>query len=199
MSTDPALRYVYWRFVVLGMATLMAWNVYITASDFFRHEFRSTFLHDNFESIFSILSNTINLFALTYALYTQPTANNNQRIRHGLFSTVGVFIALIILPLFGIDGWLAVVVSLLALCVAAVAAAFIQCSIFGIAATLDHPCYAEGYMGGQAIAGTVASAVQLVTVYLESEKVEDEGRVRAVGYFGVAMVFAGLSTVAWSQ
>ncbi|KAJ1933206.1 hypothetical protein EC988_009198, partial [Linderina pennispora] len=178
------------------MATLMAWNVYITASGFFRHVFRNTPLRDSFESVFSIFSNTINLIALSYALYTQPSANNDRRIQAGLLSTVCVFLALLLLPLLNIEGWLALVIALLALCVAAVAAAFVQCSIFGIAAPL-HACCAEAYMGGQAIAGTVASALQLFTVY----GAEDDGRVRvrAGVYFGIAAVFLALSMAAWSQ
>ncbi|KAJ2232091.1 hypothetical protein IWW45_005220 [Coemansia sp. RSA 485] len=207
------LRYLYWRFIVLGVASLMAWNVYIVSSDFFRYEFRSTPFKDNFESMFSVLSNTVNLGALCVALYTQPKANHDHRIKRGLLATVVSFVFVFLLPVSGIGGWSALVVALIALCVAAVAAAYIQCSVFGIAALLPASC-AEGFMSGQAIAGTVASAIQLASVYLDGNSNKDSGslakkqgqskyderlRLRSAAYFGLSAVFLILSTVAWAQ
>ncbi|KAJ2093762.1 hypothetical protein IW138_000158 [Coemansia sp. RSA 986] len=208
------LRYIYWRFVALGIATLMAWNIYIVSSDFFRYELRNTPFRDNFESLFSVLSNSANLVALSYALYTQPKANHDRRIRVGLLATLAVFCVILLLPLCGIDGWLSLAVALFALCVAAVAAAYIQCSIFGIVALLP-PCCAEGYMSGQAIAGTVASAAQLLAVYSgpadpgtdgtasaslnDKDLYQDRLRLRTTAYFCISALFMALSTVAWIQ
>ncbi|KAJ2373312.1 hypothetical protein IW150_003684 [Coemansia sp. RSA 2607] len=193
----------------------MAWNIYIVSSDFFRYVFRNTPFHDNFESIFSVASNSVNLVALCFALYTQPKANHDYRISRGLLVTVGSFVAVFTLPVFSIDGWMALVVALTALCVCSVAAAYIQCSVFGIAALLP-PCCAEGYMSGQAIAGTIASAIQLVSVYLSRELKHDDGsfvqrageddesdqrrlRARSAAYFGVSAVFMVVSMFAWTQ
>ncbi|KAJ1725525.1 hypothetical protein LPJ53_000340 [Coemansia erecta] len=209
------LRYLYWRFIVLGLASLMAWNIYIVSSDFFRYEFRNTPFHDNFESIFSVASNSVNLAALCFALYTQPKADHDHRISRGLLATVVSFIAVFMLPVLGISGWTALVVALTALCVCSVAAAYIQCSVFGIAALLPA-CCAEGYMSGQAIAGTIASAIQLASVYLSQEPRHDNGsfvqrtredderdegrlRTRSAAYFGVSAVFMVVSMFAWTQ
>ncbi|KAJ2542648.1 hypothetical protein EV175_006039 [Coemansia sp. RSA 1933] len=206
------LRYMYWRFVVLGIATLMAWNIYIVSSDFFRHELRNTPFRDSFESLFSVLSNTVNLAALAYALYTLPKADHDRRIRIGLLATLAVFCVILLLPLFAIEGWLSLLVALSALCVAAVAAAYIQCSIFGIVALLPPSC-AEGYMSGQAIAGTVASAAQLIAVYSappdpdidvaaapnEPDLYQGRLRLRTAVYFCFSALFMALSTVAWVQ
>ncbi|KAJ2516010.1 hypothetical protein H4217_004845 [Coemansia sp. RSA 1939] len=215
MAYEPQwLRYMYWRFVALGIAALMAWNVYIVSSDFFRYELRNTPFRDNFESVFSVLSNGVNLAALGYALYTQPKANHDRRIRAGLLATLVAFCAILLLPLCSIDGWVSLAVALLALCAAAAAAAYIQCSIFGIVALLP-PCCAEGYMSGQAIAGTVASAAQLFAEYTsptesgtdmaapaDLEKLsqhQDRLRLRTAVYFCVSALFMALSTVAWMQ
>ncbi|KAJ2370881.1 hypothetical protein H4S01_000085 [Coemansia sp. RSA 2610] len=208
MEADDG-RYLYLRFTVLGIASLVAWNVYIVSSDFFRWEFRNTPFKDSFESLFSVLSNGTNLSALCYALYTQTKANHDQRIRNGLLATVAAFCAIFILPAFAIEGWAALLVALSALCVAAVAAAYIQCSIFGIAALLPAYC-AEGFMSGQAIAGTVASAAQLVTVYVshgeQSSNIiapagesNSQVRVCAAVYFLASAGFLALSTAAWRQ
>ncbi|KAJ2665087.1 hypothetical protein IWW48_000354 [Coemansia sp. RSA 1200] len=215
MAYEPQwLRYMYWRFVALGIAALMAWNVYIVSSDFFRYELRNTPFRDNFESVFSVLSNGVNLAALSYALYTQPKANHDRRIRAGLLATLVAFCAILLLPLCSIDGWVSLAVALLALCAAAAAAAYIQCSIFGIVALLPA-CCAEGYMSGQAIAGTVASAAQLFAEYTsptesgtdmaalaDLEKLsqhQDRLRLRTAVYFCVSALFMALSTVAWMQ
>ncbi|KAJ1810497.1 hypothetical protein LPJ75_004209, partial [Coemansia sp. RSA 2598] len=208
------LRYLYWRFIVLGVASLMAWNVYIVSSDFFRYEFRSTPFKDNFESMFSVLSNTINLGALCVALYTQPKANHDRRIKRGLLATVVSFAFVFLLPVSGVDGWASLMAASIALCTAAIAAAYIQCSVFGIAALLPASC-AEGFMSGQAIAGTVTSAIQLVSDYLDSNASKDNGslikrqaetggdserlRLRSAAYFGLSALFMVLSTVAWEQ
>ncbi|KAJ2352239.1 hypothetical protein GGF43_003808, partial [Coemansia sp. RSA 2618] len=103
---------LYLRFTVLGVATLVAWNVYIVSSDFFRWEFRNTPFKDNFESLFSILSNSVNLGALCYALYTQTKANHDRRIRNGLLATVAAFCAIFLLPVFAIEGWAALLIAL---------------------------------------------------------------------------------------
>ncbi|KAJ2456835.1 hypothetical protein GGF42_003031 [Coemansia sp. RSA 2424] len=219
MTEPERLRYLYWRFNVLGVATLVVWNMYIVSSDFFRYEFRNTPFKDNFESVFSILSNAVNLAALCFALYTQPKADHDRRIKSGLLATVSVLSTIFLLSLCGGDGWTALAISLLALCAAAVAAAYIQCSIFGIAASLP-PCCAEGYMSGQAIAGTLASAAQLITIFLdrgtstgELRHARDESaglqlhladdswrlRLRTAAYFLVAALFLVLSVVAWTQ
>ncbi|KAI8324893.1 hypothetical protein GQ54DRAFT_295883 [Martensiomyces pterosporus] len=157
--------------------------------------------------------------ALCYALCTQPKANHDKRIKTGLLATVFVFCAIFLLPAFGIQGWAALLVALLALCVAAVSAAFIQCSIFGIAAPLPSSC-AEGYMSGQAIAGTVASAAQLLSIYSASGSGiaangrgllgEEEGddpakgadlrlRLRTAIYFICSALFLLVSAAVWSQ
>ncbi|KAI7835000.1 nucleoside transporter-domain-containing protein [Kickxella alabastrina] len=214
------LRYLYWRFIVLGIATLMAWNVYIVSSDYFRYVFRNTPFRDNFESIFSVLSNSCNLATLSYALYTQPKANHDRRIKNGIWITVCAFVLISMLPAAGAEGWVAVTVSLVALVAAAVAAAYIQCSVYGIVAMLPSSC-AEGFMSGQAIAGTIASAAQLVSVYWSKDSVkggddkplvdyaaasalaDDIGdvqlRIRTAVYFYLSAVFLALSMIVWKQ
>ncbi|KAI9501822.1 hypothetical protein GGI25_000291 [Coemansia spiralis] len=208
-------RYLYWRFVALGTATLMAWNVYIVSSEFFRYEFRNTPLKDNFESVFSMLSNSVYLAALSYTLYTQPKANHDRRIRVGLQATLAAFCAILLLPACGIDGWAALVVALLALSIAAVATAYIQCSIYGIVALLP-PCCAEGFMSGQAVAGTVISAAQLLAIYTSPNAdnnataamdLDNDGnsvyqrrlRLRTAAYFCMSVLFMALSATAWVQ
>ncbi|KAJ2492877.1 hypothetical protein IWW37_001049 [Coemansia sp. RSA 2050] len=218
MTEARHLRYLYWRFNVLGVATLVVWNMCIVSSDFFRYEFRNTPFRDNFESVFSILSNTVNLVALCCALYTQPKADHDRRIKNGLLATASVLSAIFLLSVCGGEGWAALVISLLAICVAAVAAAYIQCSIFGIAALLP-PCCAEGYMSGQAIAGTLASASQLIAIPL-GKSANSSGlgigrngsmllppsmgdywrlRLRTAVYFLVAALFLAMSVVVWTQ
>ncbi|KAJ2631358.1 hypothetical protein H4R22_002030 [Coemansia sp. RSA 1290] len=198
---------MYLRFTVLGVATLVAWNVFIVSSDFFRWEFRNTPFKDSFESVFSVLSNSVNLGALCYALYTQAKANHDQRIRNGLVATIIALGSTFLLPALALEGWTALIIALTALCTASVAAAYVQCSIYGIAALLPEHC-SEGFMSGQAIAGTVASAAQLVAIYASHNRGDDAVRavydssnirISAAVYFFVAAVFLALSTAAWRQ
>ncbi|KAJ2451540.1 hypothetical protein EV183_003525 [Coemansia sp. RSA 2336] len=200
-------QFMYLRFTVLGVATLVAWNVFIVSSDFFRWEFRNTPFKDSFESVFSVLSNSVNLGALCYALYTQAKANHGRRIRNGLVATIVALGSTFLLPALALEGWTALIIALSALCTASVAAAYVQCSIFGITALLPEHC-SEGFMSGQAIAGTVASAAQLVAIYASHSRGGDAVRaaydsssirISAAVYFFVSAVFLALSTAAWRQ
>ncbi|KAJ2808494.1 hypothetical protein H4R20_000858 [Coemansia guatemalensis] len=212
MAEAGSARFLYWRLVVLGTATLVAWNVYIVSSDFFRSVLRDTPFRNSFESIFSVLSNTANMAALCYALYTQASADHDRRIRNGLMATAAAFCTVALLAVFDVEGLSALVVILLSLGVAAVAAAYIQCSIFGIAAMLPAYC-AEGFMSGQAIAGTIASAIQLLTIFLSSwgegresnrlDAAEEDGRsqlrLRTASYFCASALFLALSVRSWRE
>ncbi|KAJ2714113.1 hypothetical protein H4R19_001897 [Coemansia spiralis] len=209
MAEAEGIRRLYWRFVVLGVATLAAWNVYILLTGYFRWALRATPFKDSFESVFSVLSNSVNLAALFHALVTQEEANLDRRIRGGLIATAASFGAMLLVAAVGLDGWAALVVALVSLGVAAAAAAYIQCSIFGIAAPLPPRC-AEGYMGGQAIAGTIASAVQLAAIYSGPDganaapsAVAEAGpghlRLHAAAFFGASMLFLALCIGVWAQ
>ncbi|KAJ1736284.1 hypothetical protein LPJ61_000068 [Coemansia biformis] len=205
MTGTEDVRYLYWRFVALGVATLAAWNAYIVSADFFRWVLRDTPLTDSFESLFSVTSNSVNLAALCYALYTQAGANHSRRICNGLAATAAAFGVMALVAAVGVEGWMALVAALLALCAAAVASAYIQCSVYGIAAPLPTPC-AEGYMGGQAIAGTIASAAQLAVVYSGPDRagaaptaVSGHLQLRTAAYFGALAVFLALCAGVWRQ
>ncbi|KAJ2084413.1 hypothetical protein H4R24_000043 [Coemansia sp. RSA 988] len=212
MAEAGSARFLYWRLVVLGTATLVAWNVYIVSSDFFRSVLRDTPFRNSFESIFSVLSNTANMAALCYALYTQSSADHDKRIRNGLMATAASFCTVALLAVFDVEGLSALIVILLSLGVAAVAAAYIQCSIFGIAAMLPVYC-AEGFMSGQAIAGTIASAIQLVTIFLSSWGEDSQSnrfvaaevdgrshlRLRTASYFCASALFLVLSVRSWRE
>ncbi|KAJ2784566.1 hypothetical protein H4R18_001031 [Coemansia javaensis] len=202
-------RYLYWRFVALGVATLAIWNAYIVSSGFFRWVLRGTPFESSFESVFSVVSNSVNLAALSYALYTQAAADHDRRIRRSLHATAAAFAAVSLVAALGIGGYAALATALLALCVASVAAAYIQCSVLGIAAPLPPSC-AEAYMGGQAIAGTVASAAQLAVVYsgptgesssiaATATAIDGHLQVRTAAYFGVGAAFLALCVGAWRQ
>ncbi|KAJ2795662.1 hypothetical protein H4R21_005022 [Coemansia helicoidea] len=209
MAGAESIRPLYWRFVVLGVATLAAWNVYTILAGYFRWALRTTPFKDSFESVFSIVSNSINLAALACALFTQTEASLNGRIWGGLVATAASFGAMAVVAAAGLGGWAALVVALAALGVAAAAAAYIQCSLFAIAAALPPSC-TEGYMGGQAIAGTAASVVQLVIVYSSSggagaaprtlaETGSGNPRLHAAAFFGASGLFLALCAGVWAQ
>lgn len=210
ITEDRGYGYIYWRFNILGVATLLVWNIIIISSDFFRNEFQDTPFQDNFESLFSVLANIINLIAFCYALVTQPSAtsyHHDTRIRNGLLATAGSLGTICLLALSGIRGWVALLVTLAALGVASVAAAYLQSSVLGIAARLPAYCVG-GYMSGQAVAGTLTSAIQLaLAIWTTSHKkiVSADSswwwhlRLGTAVYFGVSAILMCLATMVWSQ
>ncbi|MEW5311899.1 MAG: hypothetical protein WDW38_003575 [Sanguina aurantia] len=59
---------VYMIFVLLGTATLLPWNVFLTEKEFYDVRFQvapfNEYIADNFMSLFALVFNTTNLLAL---------------------------------------------------------------------------------------------------------------------------------------
>ncbi|KAI8059198.1 hypothetical protein BC940DRAFT_181052 [Gongronella butleri] len=68
---------VYWVFFLYGIAMLLPWNVFITASEFFMHRFAGSEYQETFQSYFSTYFTTTNLIMFVYLIW-------RQSVRHDL-------------------------------------------------------------------------------------------------------------------
>ncbi|KAL9540557.1 hypothetical protein PS6_010712 [Mucor atramentarius] len=66
---------VYWIYFAYGIAMLLPWNVFITASDYFSTRFAGSDYQDNFQSYFSAYFNCSNLISLAVLLWIRQNKN----------------------------------------------------------------------------------------------------------------------------
>ncbi|CAG8568108.1 13763_t:CDS:2 [Dentiscutata heterogama] len=153
---------VYLIFFLQGVAMLLGWNVFITASVFFHSRFLGSPYSDNFQNYFSIVNMGSNLLFLTHALYTQTTANVSVRLIFSLFVSAFTFFAITVstqfLELFTPSGYFYFAITLVFLI--GMTTAYQQNAIFGIVA-LFPPKYTQAVMSGQGLAGLAISLSQI--------------------------------------
>lgn len=78
---------IYWAYFIYGVAMLLPWNVFITASEYFSYRFQGSGHEENFQNYFSAYSNCANLVALAVLLWLR---------RSQMLSKMGVFVPLTI-------------------------------------------------------------------------------------------------------
>ncbi|CAG8546456.1 23258_t:CDS:2 [Dentiscutata erythropus] len=153
---------VYLIFFLQGVAMLLGWNVFITASVFFHSRFLGSPYSDNFQNYFSIVNMGSNLLFLTHALHTQTTANISARLIFSLFVSAFTFFAVTVstqfLELFTPSGYFYFAITLVFLL--GMTTAYQQNAIFGIVA-LFPPKYTQAVMSGQGLAGLAISLSQI--------------------------------------
>ncbi|KAJ1649461.1 hypothetical protein IWQ61_009463 [Dispira simplex] len=161
-------RLVYLIFLGLGLALLFPWNAFISAQDFFRVKLANSQYQDNFLNYFSISYTWTNLVVLGICI----TQQHRVRIRLAIFGCLlvnaGVFLCLAIISrittLHG-EGFFGLVLALLI--VGAISSSLMQCAVFALVSRFP-PLYIQGALSGQAVAGIIASVVQLITALAQS-------------------------------
>ncbi|CAG8519002.1 7841_t:CDS:2 [Scutellospora calospora] len=169
-------RIVYFIFFLQGVAMLLGWNVFITASVFFHSRFLGSPYSDDFQNYFSIVYELASLIFLVHALYTQTKENASIRLIYSLIVTALALFAMTMsiqfLDLFTSSGYFYFTITLV--CLVGMTISYQQNSIFGIAA-LFPPKYTQAVMSGQGLAGIAVSVSQIfsaVAVNRSSNKID---------------------------
>ncbi|RHZ77343.1 hypothetical protein Glove_180g133 [Diversispora epigaea] len=159
---------VYLIFFVQGVAQLLGWNVFITASVFFKSRFRGSPYEDNFENYFSFSFMGSSLISLSHALYTQKSANLSYRITLSLLVSVINFLLVAISTkyenLFTPSGYFYFIT--LMVFISGITSAYMQNGIFGTVSRFP-PTHVQAVMSGQGLAG-VATAISQIFSALAS-------------------------------
>ncbi|XP_066245365.1 equilibrative nucleoside transporter 3 [Euwallacea similis] len=198
---------VYLIFYILGIVTLLPWNFYVTANDYWMYKFRDTKIHNNsvtgskeinktplqaeFTSYITVASATPSLlfFILNAAISHRTSAN--KRILGSLFFMLLLMILTLVLVFIDTDKWqyLFFVITLTIVVFLNVCSAILSGSIFGIVSNFS-PIYITATIGGQALGGIFAAAAEIVSLALGASSTHS-----ALVYFLIGNITIALSIV----
>ncbi|KAI8324868.1 hypothetical protein GQ54DRAFT_41631 [Martensiomyces pterosporus] len=177
-DTGSSSRRAYFLFLGMGLATLLPWNLFISASEFYQYQFAGSTHQQTFQNSFSVTYMVTNLAFNIYAMLTVTKTSPNARILYGLVANTLAYIVGVFMPLMGdYRGSLSFYIAISQLAVTAAASGLLTNSTFALVAHFP-PSHAEGVLSGQAVAGIIAAAAQLATAYSVSPVGSAQGSAR---------------------
>lgn len=208
LKDEPPFIWIdYMAFLLLGIAMLWAWNMFLAAGPYFQRRFRSDdWIAKHFQATELTVSTIANMGAVMLFTFLQSKANYPARITVALIVNTVIFTLLSISTRFftrvsasGFFGFL--LVEVLA---ASTATGLMQNGIFAYVSGFGREEYTQGIMTGQAIAGVSPPIVQLVSVLSSPPlnamgETAGESSTAALAYFATASILSFLTLVAFLQ
>ncbi|ERT01861.1 hypothetical protein HMPREF1624_00155 [Sporothrix schenckii ATCC 58251] len=157
----------YSIFVLIGVAMLWAWNMFMAAAPYFQMRFAADpAIRDMFQSTIISVSTCANLAAMLILTNIQYSASYPFRINTALVMNVVVFGLLTASTSVFLHVASGVYLLFLVVMVAgsAWACGLIQNGAFAFAASFGRPEYTQAIMAGQGVAGVLPPLAQMVTV-----------------------------------
>ncbi|KAI1368498.1 putative nucleoside transporter protein [Xylaria arbuscula] len=199
----------YGIFVVLGVAMLWAWNMFLAAAPYFQYRFRTDeWAVKNFQSAILSVSTLTNLVGTTFLANRQHSASYPFRVNSALYLNAAVFTLLVISSKSFVDAstttYLVFLLTMVAL--TSFATALLQNGVLAFASSFGRPEYMQAIMAGQGIAGVLPSLVQVVSVLIAPPPVVEtaelgtdapEKEKAAFIYFLTAVVVSVVALVAF--
>jgi uncharacterized membrane protein YgcG len=195
---------VYAILVVLGIGTLLPWNVFLTEKEFFdvrlhaRPQLPS--VASNFVSVFGLVFNFANLLALLLVMCLRTPLSLRTQILHplGLIAVVMASTAAVALRI-DLDGRQVALYALPALALMGCCMAVLQGGMLNLA-SLFPPIYIQGYVVGAGLSGVATSVLSLAAQFAADEGDAGEGGARtaadvapaAAVYFAAAAAIVAL-------
>ncbi|KAJ1989914.1 hypothetical protein H4R33_001912 [Dimargaris cristalligena] len=163
LTPADSWRLSYLIFLALGLALLLPWNVFITASEFFRVKFAGSPYQMNFQNWFSTSYTLTNLVVIAVCISQQHRIKPRPVILITLAVNVVIFMCMTIFTrIASLQGTTFFGLTLAMLTLGAMSSSLMQCALFALVSRFP-PLYIQGVLSGQAVAGVVVSIVQLVT------------------------------------
>ncbi|CAN0132042.1 unnamed protein product, partial [Phaeothamnion confervicola] len=172
-----------------GIGQLFPWNAFISATEYFGRRLCGTAYADNFENCFSVGYNLSGLAGLALAVRCQRLLRPRSRVLLPLALTALAFLVcfmLVLAPAVGGDALF--LVTMVCIVASALAVAFLQSALFGLAGRFP-PLYTQGMMAGQGIAGLVVALSSLLTTMAGPDATclpHDTVDGSTLAYFGIA-------------
>ncbi|KAF2015520.1 nucleoside transporter family [Aaosphaeria arxii CBS 175.79] len=195
----------YSVFLLLGVAMLWAWNMFLAAAPYFQKRFEADDrLLRNFQSAELSVSTVGNLGSMIVLTKLQARASYPKRIVASLVLNIVVFTLLAISTriFLGVSpgvyfGFLMVVVF-----VASLATGLCQNGVFAFVSGFGHEEYTQGIMAGQGIAGVLPCIAQIISVLSVSGNQSSENGAQgsstsAFAYFLTASAVSAITLVAF--
>mmetsp|Transcript_6240 Transcript_6240/g.38768 ORF Transcript_6240/g.38768 Transcript_6240/m.38768 type:complete len:666 (-) Transcript_6240:2464-4461(-) len=190
---------------VLGVGTLLPWNVFITMKEFFYVRFRQApynlFLANNYEAIFAVGYQIFNFSAVFCFMAYQKRIPMWLQIPMPIFVCLVIFaIMLFTVPVTWMGGAAMATLTVTCVCVTGAMGAVLGAGVFGLAA-LFPPAYTQAVFAGQGCAGFLVSLTALLTVWSNSST-EKHATVKelipsTLRYFFVVVLFEFLALIGY--
>lgn len=204
---EPFVWLDYLVFLLLGVAMLWAWNMFLAAGPYFQRRFRSSdWIAKHFQSTELTVSTIANMSAIILFTFLQAKANYPARIITPLTVNTIIFTLLSLSTRFftgisaaGYFGFL-----LLEVLAASIATGLMQNGLFAYVSGFGREEYTQGIMTGQAIAGVAPPIVQLISVLSAppmnaNGETAGESSTAALAYFATASILSFLTLIAFLQ
>ncbi|KXN67701.1 hypothetical protein CONCODRAFT_80030 [Conidiobolus coronatus NRRL 28638] len=186
--------WVYIIFFLQGMATLLGWNVFITASEFFQYKLLGSRFEQNFRQYISVVYMLCNLLFRSVAILTQNNKSLYKRTSIALTVGILIFIGMLtISQLQEVRGDLFFGLTL----------ALLVCeSLLGAVINSDGSKYIQACISGQGLAGLGVSIAQFVFAISAQENSSSQDKEQALMlqsklYFSASLVFMIIATGAF--
>ncbi|CCD55440.1 hypothetical protein ACHAPC_007153 [Botrytis cinerea] len=166
-ETEPFSWFEYGIFMLIGVAMLWAWNMFLAAAPYFQSRFQdSESILQHFQSAITSVGTITNLGSMLLLSHLQSNASYPKRIIASLVLNTVVFTLLAISTSYFRDvsssGYLTF--TLIMVFATSCATGLLQNGAFAFASSFGRPEYIQAIMTGQAIAGVLPSAAQIATV-----------------------------------
>ncbi|KAI2642910.1 nucleoside transporter [Xylaria nigripes] len=167
----PFSRIEYGIFLMLGVAMLWAWNMFVAAAPYFQFRFQTDeWVLQNFQSAVISVYTLTTLSSMTVLANKQNSASYPFRVSSALYLTIAVFTLLTISCKVFLDvtakTYLVFVLAMVTL--GALACGLMQNGALTLASSFKRPEYLQAIMAGQGIAGVLPSLVQVTSILATS-------------------------------
>lgn len=207
---EPFSWLEYSIFLLLGIAMLWAWNMFLSAAPYFQSRFaENKAILARFQSAITSISCITNLVCSVTLTRLQSKANYPRRIRLGLMIFFAVFALLSIstTQFRGLSTEAYFVFTLIMVFFTSIGSGLCQSGSFAFAASIGRPEYIQAMVTGQGIAGVLPSIAQIASVLAitdtqksapDSEKGSpiNKESLAALSYFITATVISVVTSVA---
>ncbi|KIW78094.1 hypothetical protein Z517_07927 [Fonsecaea pedrosoi CBS 271.37] len=195
----------YAIFLLLGVAMLWAWNMFLAAAPYFQHRFRGDrWILNHFQAAEVSVSTVTNLGSMIALTKLQKGASYPRRISSSLVLSTAVFAVLSLSTLVPTSAGVYFGFLLVAIFAASFSTGLLQNGLFSFASGFGRSEYTQGIMTGQGVAGVLPPMAQIISVLVVPAKKDgngadaaDESPTSALVYFLTATAISVIALFAF--
>lgn len=203
-SNEPLFSWLeYSIFLLLGVAMLWAWNMFLAAAPYFQSRFEDNrWITNHFQAAEISVSTVANLASMIVLSKMQKNASYPKRIATSLIINSICFTVLAISTLIKSSAEEYFAFLLVAILAASLSTGLIQNGLFAFASGYGRGEYTQAIMTGQAVAGVLPPLTQIISVTATSKPKDSASAAAASNksaciYFIVAVVISVLALLAF--
>lgn len=203
-SHEPPFSWLeYSIFLLLGVAMLWAWNMFLAAAPYFQSRFKNDkWILNHFQAAEISVSTITNLVSMIVLSKMQKNASYPRRISASLVINAICFTILALSTLIKTPAGVYFAFILVAIFAASLSTGLIQNGLFAFASGFGRGEYTQAIMTGQAVAGVLPPLTQMISVAVTSKPGQSVGAAAASNtsafiYFITATVISTLALLAF--